>query len=59
MSFQKIETAIDTAKQLTHWNSFLIEYNHQKILMNTSVIILILHPLSYLTILLPPCVMLS
>lgn len=30
MSFQKIETAINTAKQLTHWNSFLIEYNHQK-----------------------------
>ena len=30
MSFQKIETAINTAKQLTHWNCFLIEYNHQK-----------------------------
>lgn len=30
MSFQKIETAINTAKQLTHWNSFLIEYKHQK-----------------------------
>lgn len=30
MSFQKIESAINTAKQITHWNSLLIEYNHKK-----------------------------
>jgi hypothetical protein len=24
MSFQKIESAINTAKQITHWNSLLI-----------------------------------
>lgn len=30
MSFQKIESAIKTAKQITHWNFQLIEYNHKK-----------------------------
>lgn len=30
MSFQKIESAINTAKQITHWNSLLIEYNHKR-----------------------------
>ena len=30
MSFQKIESAIKTAKQITHWNFHLIEYNHKK-----------------------------
>lgn len=30
MSLQKIETAIRTAKQITHWNSLLIEYNHKR-----------------------------
>lgn len=30
MSFQKIESAINTAKQITHWTSLLIEYNHKK-----------------------------
>lgn len=30
MSLQKIEAAISTAKQITHWNSLLIEYNHKK-----------------------------
>ena len=29
MSFQKIESAINTAKQITHWNSLLIDYNHK------------------------------
>lgn len=30
MSFEKIESAIKTAKQITHWNFHLIEYNHKK-----------------------------
>lgn len=30
MSLQKIENAINTAKQITHWDSLLIEYNHKK-----------------------------
>ncbi len=47
MSLQEIESAINTAKQITQWSSLLIEYNHKRNLMNTSVTILILHPLSY------------
>ena len=30
MSFNKIESAIITAKQITHWDFHLIEYNHTK-----------------------------
>ena len=30
MSFQKIESAINTVKKITHWNTFLIEYNHKR-----------------------------
>lgn len=30
MSFQRIESAINTAKLITHWNSLLIEYNHKR-----------------------------
>ena len=48
MSFNKIESAIITAKQITHWDFHLIEYNHtKKILMNMYVTTFPLHPLNY------------
>ena len=47
MSFNKIESAIITAKQITHWDFHLIEYNHTKILMNMYVTTFPLHPLNY------------
>ena len=30
MSLQEIESAINTAKQITQWSSLLIEYNHKR-----------------------------
>lgn len=47
MSFNKIESAIITAKQITHWDFHLIEYNHTKNPNEYYVTTFLLHPLNY------------
>lgn len=48
MSLQKIEKAILTAQRIAHWEAYLIEYDHKKILMNTYATLSILNLKNYL-----------